>query len=187
MNYFFKKISPNDSGSTLLASLIVLSVFLTVGMIVSNIIIRDISLNRDFGDSNYAYYAANMGYQKALWLLNNEIFSNDDAHAWDVTFSPYITDMNIDMCPDTWDEEGLECPCPIFPTVEDCQGSASPQLIISEEVYPGGPSYEVYFFLDYNDAVPNNLNRTITLTSIGSYNNAQRKIEYSACIGNGCK
>ncbi|MBT4403007.1 hypothetical protein HOC90_04160 [Candidatus Falkowbacteria bacterium] len=174
----FEKIK-NHSGSTLLISLIVLSIFLTIGMIVSNIIIKDISLNRDHGDSNYAYYAADMGLKKAIWLLNNEIFTN--GHAWGDFYA-----SGVDICPSAWDEETQECPCPVYQDTPACVHPVDSTLILDNYIYPNGPRYRVYMFLEYNSGA-NGLNRKLTLTSIGTYHNNKRKLEYSTCIGNMCK
>jgi hypothetical protein len=172
-------------GSTLVISLIILSVLLTVGMIISNVIIRDISLNRNFSYSRQAYFAAESGLNKTLWLIKNSIFNNNDADLFqNINFSPYV-DNAIDMCPDFWDEDD-NCPCPIAPYNANCISSGDIKLITSGGLTRDGATYDVYMKIDYNNKENDDLNRIIYITSIGKFHNIEKKLEYNLCLGKNC-
>jgi len=172
-------------GSTLVISLIILSVLLTVGMIISNVIIRDVSLNRNFSDSRQAYFAAESGLNKALWFIKNDIFSNNDADLFrDIDFAPYAN-STIDMCPDFWDENNI-CPCPISPYGDSCTSSNDANLIISGELLQGGAVYDVYIKIDYSNDKKDDLSRIISITSVGKFHNVEKKLEHNICLGKNC-
>jgi len=175
-NFLMKYI--NNKASTLIVSVITLTVFLTIGMIVSNVIIKDIGSNREYGESKYAYYAAQMGLKKAIWLLNNEVYTyNGNSSAMGNFY-----ESSVDMCSLIISE----CPCPIEPLSNSCVDATvvSPgSIIIDDDI--NGANYKVYALLSYNNGT-DGLNRKLTITSIGKFNNTTRKLEYSTCIGNFC-
>lgn len=177
---FFQSLKTNQA-SALVISLLVLSVLLAGGMLVFDVIIKDLVANRKFGESNYAYYAADVGLKKTIFLLNNKIYNNGTD--WG---SFYLSD--IDMCPTDWDELANECPCPIMPSDPPaCAVSSSLDPILIMEGNINSAHYQVYLKIVYNDTTnPFGLDRTIYLISIGSYGDAQRKLEYQTCIGNFC-
>ncbi len=180
---FWKKKS---KGSTLLISLIILSVVLVVGMIVSNTIIRDVVSNREFGESNYAYYAADMGLKKAIWLFNNEIYSNEDLESkWGYSDEDFFVN-GVNMCPGSWNEVAQECPCPISLTGNCAVASSDPEELIIDGTI-NNANYKVYLKIIYNSGDSNGLNRTVYLTSVGSYGKVRRKLKYNTCIGNMCE
>ncbi len=175
----------NTKGSTLVISLIILSVLLTVGMIVSNIIVRDISLDRNFSNGEQAYFAAESGLKRSLWLIKNDIFSNSDADIFQgINFIPYV-DSVIDMCPDFWDKDS-NCPCPISPYGEACNSFNDKNLILSGELSDDGYTYDVYIKINYADDSEDNFNRMVYIISVGKFRNVEKTLEYSMCLGENC-
>ncbi len=176
---FINKIKKNN-GSTLLIALVVLSVLLLMGIVVANIVIKNIQITSNYGKSNYAYYAADMALKKTLWLLNNKIYSNTNPWGNEVFY-----EAGVDMCPGTWDESAQNCPCPIDPLTNPKQCVTNNKTLIMTGTSPDGrANFKVYLMIEYLDpANPSGLNRKMTITSVGEYNNNVRSLEYVTYIG----
>lgn len=177
------KIKINNNGTVLILSLIILSILLTIGMIISGVVIRDIATNRGTHNSDSAYYAASAGISKALWLINNNIYSNDDAVFLGYQQWSYYIDSKINMCPDFLKKKNSDCSCPVTPYDNKCISDNEGDLIVSGKIDESNSDYNVYININYDT----DGNRILRLTSIGKSGEFKRALENNICLGVNCK
>lgn len=66
------KFRNKTSGSTLLVSVVLAGIMLTIGVLSARMTVREVEMSADLYLSEKAYFSAESGVEKSLWLLKNE-------------------------------------------------------------------------------------------------------------------
>lgn len=67
------KIYKDNKGTALLVALLVMGVLISIGLSLSTLIVRELSITKDFLSAGKSYYAAESGIEMALYGLNTEL------------------------------------------------------------------------------------------------------------------
>ena len=68
-----KKINKNQSGITLLLTVVILSAVTLIAVLIANIVIVQLKLAKDIGDSQAAIYAADSGVEWQLYQIRKGV------------------------------------------------------------------------------------------------------------------
>src|SRR3989344_1192464 len=76
-----KKITNNKKGTALLMTLMVLTSALTVALGAANLVTQGIIMSRTQTQSTKAFFAAEAGAERALWILRKGVFSDSNCNS----------------------------------------------------------------------------------------------------------